>query len=134
MGSRWLPQTSPGLKTSKIPSSLTGARHWKGSGTEIVDLQTELDDGVKLIILLEQISKRKLAWEVSGFGQLGSSQGVLASACVCVYLREGVVRGFEFMFPDLLAAVVSWNARQTIGIAWFYTGLSTDTQILGIRV
>lgn len=33
----------------------------KGSGTKIADLVTDLDDGVKLVTLLERLAKRKVS-------------------------------------------------------------------------
>ena len=47
----------------------------KGTGNKIEDLVTDLDDGVRLVVLLEQLSKKKV------------SSKCVASNCLCNCIR-----------------------------------------------
>ena len=64
----------------------------KGTGNKIEDLVTDLDDGVKLVVLLEQLSKKKV-----------SSKYVLS--CVSNVRSFNVCGGYDRLscvaFPDL---------------------------------
>ena len=77
----------------------------KGSGAKIEDLVTDLDDGVKLVILLERLAKKKVSNKCVGGGQRRGA-GMLAGeggACSLLSCTRGACLKHLccFLFPAL---------------------------------